>query len=109
MTQGRAPSEVRMRLCGGGSWLGGGPTIIGRPCGRGPPSLYSTDVRHDVGSLPFWRPWPMGWSGGLTLSLWYKPIDEIMFEDVDEFCSQKHREGLRLDYKVEIPRDLAKL
>jgi hypothetical protein len=43
------------------------------------------------------------------MSLWYKEIDKITFEDVDAFCQQKLREGVRLDYKATIPNDLAKV
>jgi hypothetical protein len=44
-----------------------------------------------------------------AVSLWYKQIDRITLEDVEAFCRQRHREGLRLDYKREIPRDLNNL
>ncbi len=42
------------------------------------------------------------------MSLWYKPVTEIAFADVDAFCQAKIKEGLRLDYKSEMPKDLAK-
>jgi len=37
-----------------------------------------------------------------------KPIDQIQFEDVDQFCRTGAREGLLLDYKVEFPARLDK-
>ena len=43
------------------------------------------------------------------MSLWYKQINAITFGDVDQFCVSKIPEGLRLDYKREIPNDLAKI
>lgn len=42
------------------------------------------------------------------MSLWYKPIREIAFEDVDAFCSQQIPEDIRLDYKVDISEKQAK-
>jgi hypothetical protein len=42
------------------------------------------------------------------MSLWRKPIEAIEYADVDAFCQLKRREGLRLDYKADLPRDLAK-
>ena len=43
------------------------------------------------------------------MSLWYKQIDAITYGDVDQFCAAKIPEGLRLDYKREMPKDLAKI
>jgi hypothetical protein len=40
------------------------------------------------------------------MSLWYKPIEQITFEDIEAFCQQGQAEGLRLDYKVDIPDKL---
>jgi hypothetical protein len=37
-----------------------------------------------------------------------KPIDQIGFEDVDEFCRTGAREGLLLDYKADFPARLDK-
>jgi hypothetical protein len=42
------------------------------------------------------------------MSLWRKPLDSINFQDIDEFCAAQHPEGLQLDYKRDIPADLAK-
>src|SRR4051794_28072977 len=39
----------------------------------------------------------------------YKAIDEITFEDVEDFCAQRRPEGIRLDYKADVPKDLAKI
>ena len=36
------------------------------------------------------------------MSLWYRPIRDITFDDVDAFCSMKLSEGTRLDYKVSV-------
>ncbi len=43
------------------------------------------------------------------MSLWSKPISEVTFEDVEEFCQAEWKEGVRLDYKRDIPRDLPAL
>jgi hypothetical protein len=43
------------------------------------------------------------------MNLWYKPIEEIDFNDLNTFLNTGHREGIRLDYKADIPKDLAKL
>jgi hypothetical protein len=43
------------------------------------------------------------------MSLWYKEIDQITFDDVDAFCQLRQREGIRLDYKLDVPKDLEKL
>lgn len=43
------------------------------------------------------------------MSLWYKPIAEISFDDVKAFCEQRVREGPRLDYKAEFPKHLERL
>jgi hypothetical protein len=37
-----------------------------------------------------------------------KPIDQIQFDDVDQFCRSGAREGLLLDYKAEFPARLEK-
>jgi hypothetical protein len=42
------------------------------------------------------------------MSLWQKPMSEITFEDIDAFCSAKHREGTRYDYKLRFPSKLEK-
>ncbi len=43
------------------------------------------------------------------MSLWSKPVAQITFADVDEFCRMMQPEGARLDYKgVDFPKDLAK-
>ncbi len=41
--------------------------------------------------------------------LFSKRIDEITYEDVLAFCKEGHEEGIRLDYKVDWPKDLAKV
>ncbi len=43
------------------------------------------------------------------MSLWYKQIDEITFQDFEDFCQLRHKEGTRLDYKRSIPNDLQNL
>jgi hypothetical protein len=43
------------------------------------------------------------------MSLWHKPMDAITFADVDAFCQTMQTEGMRLDYKLDRPKDLAKL
>ena len=43
------------------------------------------------------------------MSLWYKQLDTIAYADIDAFCTRNIPEGLRLDYKREMPTDLAKL
>jgi hypothetical protein len=42
------------------------------------------------------------------LNVFSKPFDKITFDDVAEFCKQKHPESTTLDYKQAMPRDLAK-
>lgn len=42
------------------------------------------------------------------MSLWSKATSEISFDDIDTFCREGTPEGVRLDYKVDIPNDLAK-
>lgn len=37
-----------------------------------------------------------------------KPISSFNFDDIVAFCKEGHIEGVQLDYKKEIPRDLAK-
>jgi predicted HTH transcriptional regulator len=41
--------------------------------------------------------------------MWHLPIESLTFEDLDEFLDLKLPEGNRLDYKVEMPNDLAKI
>jgi hypothetical protein len=43
------------------------------------------------------------------MSLWNKPVEAITFEDIDAFLRQRHKEGPRLDYKADLPKELAKL
>lgn len=43
------------------------------------------------------------------MSLWNKLVKAIGFQDVDDFLQTKQPEGLQLDYKSEIPNDLAKI
>jgi hypothetical protein len=43
------------------------------------------------------------------MSLWHKSVSDLAFADIDAFCRTKQREGIRLDYKVDQPTDLAKL
>lgn len=43
------------------------------------------------------------------MSLWNKRLSKIDFTDLDEFCKAGYTEGVQLDYKREIPKDLAKL
>jgi len=43
------------------------------------------------------------------MSLWYKEVESITFSDIEAFCSQGIAEGLRLDYKSQIPGELEKL
>jgi hypothetical protein len=42
------------------------------------------------------------------MSLWNMSLNDATFNDVDEFCKIGHREGLRVDYKQDIPSNLAK-
>jgi hypothetical protein len=42
------------------------------------------------------------------MSLWYKTIISITYRDVEAFCQLALPEGLRLDYKADVPSDLAK-
>jgi hypothetical protein len=42
------------------------------------------------------------------MNVFSKPFNQITFEDVVEFCKQKHSESTTLDYKKELPRDLDK-
>ncbi|MCC7420003.1 MAG: ATP-binding protein [Planctomycetaceae bacterium] len=42
------------------------------------------------------------------MSLWHKTLSEISFADIDAFCRTMQPENSRLDYKVEVPKDLAK-
>jgi Putative DNA-binding domain len=42
------------------------------------------------------------------MSLWQKPMSEVTFRDIDAFCSAKHREGTRCDYKLLFPTKLEK-
>lgn len=34
-----------------------------------------------------------------AMSLWYKPLDQVTFQDVEAFCLHRRKEGIRLDYK----------
>jgi predicted HTH transcriptional regulator len=43
------------------------------------------------------------------MSIWHKEIDQITFADVDTFCLAGIAEGTRLDYKVDVPKELAKI
>ena len=43
------------------------------------------------------------------MSLWNKRLSEIDFSNLDEFCKAGWAEGVQLDYKREIPKDLSKL
>lgn len=43
------------------------------------------------------------------MSLQYKNVDSMTFQDVEDFCLQKLPEGPRLDYKAQIPGELEKL
>src|SRR4051794_13333288 len=43
------------------------------------------------------------------MSLWHKQVLDISFAEIDTFCQTMQPEGMRLDYKVERPTDLAKL
>lgn len=43
------------------------------------------------------------------MSLWSKPISDIEYSDVESFCKLEIPEGLQLDYKRELPGNLAKL
>ncbi len=43
------------------------------------------------------------------MSLWYKEVESITFSDIEAFCCQGIAEGLRLDYKSQIPGELQKL
>src|SRR5271157_5965668 len=40
--------------------------------------------------------------------LYTKTIERITFEDVVNFCAERHRESIHLDYKREIDNSLAK-
>lgn len=42
-------------------------------------------------------------------NLWLKPISEIKYEDVNDFCNQQHQEDIDLDYKKDFPKDLENL
>ncbi len=43
------------------------------------------------------------------MSLWHKQPESIIYSDLDAFCAQQIPEGIRLDYKLEVPNDLAKV
>lgn len=43
------------------------------------------------------------------MSIWSKPVAAINYDDIEEFCLQRQREGRNLDYKSEIPGDVAKI
>lgn len=42
------------------------------------------------------------------MSLWNMPLRDVAFTDIDAFCKIGHAEGLQLDYKSEVPKELAK-
>jgi hypothetical protein len=42
------------------------------------------------------------------MSLWSKQLSQVTFTDIEEFCALQIPEGAQLDYKREIPNDLAK-
>jgi len=42
------------------------------------------------------------------MSLWHKPLSQLVFDDVDRFCAAKLPEGVRLDYKLHFPHNLEK-
>lgn len=42
------------------------------------------------------------------MSLWQKPISDIAFDDIDEFCKAMVPESNRLDYKLEPPKNIEK-
>ena len=43
------------------------------------------------------------------MSLWYLQTDNITHSDINTFCVQRFAESVRLDYKLDVPKDLAKL
>ena len=43
-----------------------------------------------------------------VINLLARNIHDITYDDVVEFCKQKVLEGVQLDYKLNIPKDLAK-
>jgi hypothetical protein len=43
------------------------------------------------------------------MSLWHLQSDAITYNDIDTFCAQQIAESVRLDYKLEVPKDLSKL
>jgi hypothetical protein len=43
------------------------------------------------------------------MSLWNLPLESLTFEQLDGFLQLKLPEGARLDYKLEVPNDLAKI
>jgi len=40
--------------------------------------------------------------------LYTKPINEIAWDDIEDFCNQRITEGLHLDYKRDFPQKLEK-
>ena len=40
------------------------------------------------------------------MSLWNKPVADITYEDVADFCREKFKESRRVEYKGDVPRDL---
>jgi hypothetical protein len=38
-------------------------------------------------------------------SIFTKPVNEITFQDVSDFCDAQHQEGAHLDYKLDVARD----
>lgn len=49
-----------------------------------------------------------GWRYGCGMSFWSKPINDITYADLQQFCLLREREGVVLDYKQEIPNHLHK-
>ena len=43
------------------------------------------------------------------MSLWHQQPETITYSDIDAFCRRQEAEGLRLDYKLDVPNDLQKL
>jgi hypothetical protein len=43
------------------------------------------------------------------MSLWSLPLEALTFEQLDEFLAARLPEGSRLDYKLDVPNDLAKV
>lgn len=47
--------------------------------------------------------------GGPIMSLWHKQMSEVTFGDIDTFCLEGNPEGIRLDYKIEVPDYLGRI